>query len=209
VFSKKIWPMTRSPENELILTRQVQPDGNSGGQPSGPAGFDAADEVAALHAKIDQLTDQLAALGRLVETALLSSPLPIVPSPKAAGRAEQQNLPPFPTTKDLRRVLRNRALRTKHFPGDLFADPAWDMLLDLAASIPERRRVSVTSLCLAAGVPTTTALRWIGLLVDAGFVERGVDAADRRRVFVTLTDRAIRAMARYFGDIAPESPATI
>jgi len=36
------------------------------------------------------------------------------------------------------------------------ADPAWDMLLDLTAARAESRAVSVSSLCIAAGVPTTT-----------------------------------------------------
>ncbi len=60
------------------------------------------------------------------------------------------------------RIIRQRQLRARFFDGELFADPAWDMLLDLTAARVEARRVSVTSLCIASGVPPTTALRWIG-----------------------------------------------
>ena len=42
------------------------------------------------------------------------------------------------------------------------------MLLDLTAARAEHTRVSVTSLCIASGVPPTTALRWIGQMSDAG-----------------------------------------
>lgn len=101
----------------------------------------------------------------------------------------------------LRRIIRQRQLRKRFFDGDLFADPAWDMLLDLAAARAEHKRVSVTSLCIASGVPSTTALRWITLLTDAGLVERIEDDTDRRRAFLALTDRAADAMARYFAEI--------
>ena len=79
----------------------------------------------------------------------------------------------------------------------LFEDPAWDMLLDLFAAELERRRVSVSSLCIAAAVAPTTALRWIGKLIDAGLLERQPDAFDRRRAFMSLTARASGGMRSY------------
>ena len=100
----------------------------------------------------------------------------------------------------VRRIIRNRQLRSKFFDEDFFADPVWDMLLDLTAARAEHKRVSVTSLCIAAGVPPTTALRWINVLVDSGLAERSNDDTDRRRIFVALTDSAADAMARYFNE---------
>ena len=87
------------------------------------------------------------------------------------------------------------------FDADLFADPAWDMLLDLTAAHAEGQQVSVTSLCIAAGVPATTALRWIKQLVETGVFERVADAADKRRAFIALSDKSVDAMARYFASI--------
>jgi DNA-binding MarR family transcriptional regulator len=106
----------------------------------------------------------------------------------------------MPSPALIRRIIRHRQLRGKLLPEHLFADPAWDMLLDLAAAKVEHKRVSVTSLCLASGVPMTTALRWIAILSDEGLIERKEDPADRRRVFVELTDRANTAMMIYFRD---------
>ncbi|MGJ3628472.1 hypothetical protein AB5I41_18845 [Sphingomonas sp. MMS24-JH45] len=40
------------------------------------------------------------------------------------------------------------------------------MLLDLFAAELERARVSVSSLCIAAAVAPTTALRWIGRMAS-------------------------------------------
>jgi DNA-binding MarR family transcriptional regulator len=87
----------------------------------------------------------------------------------------------------------------------MFADPAWDILLDLTAARGEHVRVSVTSLCIASGVPPTTALRWIGQMVDTGLLERVEDEEDRRRAFIALTEKAADAMARYFAEIGKGS----
>jgi DNA-binding MarR family transcriptional regulator len=79
------------------------------------------------------------------------------------------------------------------------------MLLDLTAAHAEHRRVSVTSLCLASGVPPTTALRWVQQMTESGLFERVADSADKRRVFISLSDRAADAMARYFSEIDVEA----
>lgn len=109
--------------------------------------------------------------------------------------------PPLPDPRLVRRIIRQRQLRARFFDGDLFADPAWDMLLDLTAARAEHTRVSVTSLCIASGVPPTTALRWIGQMTESGLLERVEDEADRRRAFIALTDKAADAMARYFAEL--------
>ena len=79
----------------------------------------------------------------------------------------------------------------------LFADPAWDMLLDLFAAQLERCQVSVSSLCIAAAVPPTTALRWIGTLHEAGLFERQADPSDRRRAYIGLSAKGFEAMRSY------------
>jgi DNA-binding MarR family transcriptional regulator len=109
--------------------------------------------------------------------------------------------PPLPDPRLVRRIIRQRQLRARFFDGEMFADPAWDILLDLTAARAEHTRVSVTSLCIASGVPPTTALRWIGQLTEAGLLERVEDETDRRRAFIALTDRAAEAMARYFAEL--------
>jgi DNA-binding transcriptional ArsR family regulator len=119
----------------------------------------------------------------------------------AAPTLDDGLLTPLPDPQLIRRVIRQRQLRGRFFDSALFADPAWDMLLDLAAARAEHKQVSVTSLCIASGVPPTTALRWIGQLTAAGLLERVEDEADRRRAFLALSDQAAEAMARYFATI--------
>jgi hypothetical protein len=103
-----------------------------------------------------------------------------------------------PSAPQVRALIRARHARSNHFPGDLFADPAWDMLLDLMAARLEGKVVSVSSLCIAAVVPPTTALRWIKTMTDGGLMERKADPTDGRRVFIDLTERSMEAMQAYF-----------
>ena len=107
----------------------------------------------------------------------------------------------LPDPRMIRRILRQRQQRARFFDAELFADPAWDMLLDLAAARAEHKRVSVTSLCIASGVPPTTALRWISQMTRAGLFERVEDTLDRRRAFIALTEKAADGMGRYFAAI--------
>ncbi|WP_447952847.1 winged helix DNA-binding protein [Sphingopyxis chilensis] len=101
----------------------------------------------------------------------------------------------------VRGYIRRRRERAELFPSDFFSDPVWDMMLDLYAAHLERQPVSVSSLCIAAAVPATTALRWIKTLTARGWFERARDERDGRRVYVSLSDDALSRLDRYFDSI--------
>lgn len=117
--------------------------------------------------------------------------------------------PPLPHPRIIRDILRRRRMRAQLFGDDWFADPAWDMMLDLAAAMSEEARVSVSSLCQASGVPQTTALRWINQMVDAGLLLRIDDPVDRRRAFIELSDETLRKLAQYFEEIGAGSKLVV
>jgi len=99
------------------------------------------------------------------------------------------------------RLLRQRRQREACFGKHLFADPCWDMLLDLyVARKRHLRPISVSSLCIASAVPATTALRWIDTLVQEGLVVRQPDPRDKRRVLVSLTDEGSDKLDRLLTD---------
>jgi hypothetical protein len=115
--------------------------------------------------------------------------------------------PALPDSRTVRQVIANRQARARFFDSELFGDPAWDMLLDLTAAHGEGGQVSVTSLCIAAGVPATTALRWLTQMVETGIFVRVPDPVDKRRAFIALSEKAIGAMASYFASL--RSPVTM
>jgi hypothetical protein len=105
--------------------------------------------------------------------------------------------PETPCAADIRAMIRVRRMRDQYFDPQLFADPAWDMLLDLMAARLECGEIAVSSLCIAAAVPPTTALRWIKTMTDTGLFERVADPDDGRRIFIRLADHAAAGMATY------------
>jgi DNA-binding MarR family transcriptional regulator len=146
--------------------------------------------------RLRQLSDEVsriaATLARL-STGPAAAP-PVVQPPTS------MDAPPV-SAETVRSVIRARRLRARYFREDLFADPAWDMLLDLLQAEISHLRVPVSSLCIAAAVPATTALRWLKTMVQQGIFIRRADPHDGRRVFVELAPEASQALRRYFAEV--------
>lgn len=75
------------------------------------------------------------------------------------------------------------------------------MLLDLFVAAADGRDVSVSSACIASGVPNSTALRWIGELEREGMVVRRRDDRDARRTFLEIAPDAADGVERWLGDV--------
>ena len=153
----------------------------------------AADKNAA---RLRQLSDEVSRIAATL-ARLSTGPTAAPPSiePVAAG-----DVPPV-SAETVRAVIRARRLRSRYFSEELFADPAWDMLLDLLQAEIAHLRVPVSSLCIAAAVPATTALRWLKTMVSEGIFIRRADPHDGRRVFVELAPDASGALRRYFAEV--------
>lgn len=164
----------------------------------------AADNSAA---RLRQLSDEV---GRIAATLarLSTGPEQRPGMPRAIAPAHADDQPVTEISRDLlRSIIRARRLRSRFFPEELFADPAWDMLLDLTQAELAQIRVPVSSLCIAAAVPATTALRWIKSLTDNGMLLRRADPHDGRRVFIEMAPATSQAMRRYFAEVG--KPVTV
>jgi len=95
----------------------------------------------------------------------------------------------------VRIIAERRVERYQYLPAEMFGEPAWDMLLDLYLASGDGKSISVSSACIASRAPATTALRWLRRMEQLGLVARVNDDSDRRRVYVTITDAAKRALA--------------
>ena len=145
-------------------------------------------------ARLRQLSDEM---GRIASTLARLSSGPGAPAIKPGdGKAQAPDV----DAESVRAIIRARRLRSRFFSEELFADPAWDMLLDLLQAEIAQLRVPVSSLCIAASVPATTALRWIKTMTEQGLFVRRADPHDGRRVFVELAPAASDAMRRYFAE---------
>jgi DNA-binding MarR family transcriptional regulator len=147
-------------------------------------------------ARLRQLSDEVS---RIASTLARLSAGPAAVAHRPAP-APIQDLPAVPA-ETVRTVIRARRLRSRYFHEDLFADPAWDMLLDLLQAEIAQLRVPVSSLCIAAAVPATTALRWLKTMVQEGLFRRRADPHAGRRVFVELAPETSMALRRYFAEL--------
>lgn len=110
---------------------------------------------------------------------------------------DQEPCAPFKQPEHIKQIIRARRLRDEIFGAELFADPAWDILLDAFLAHLEQRRVSVSHLCDAASVPATTALRWLSTLEQQGYLTREPDRYDGRRTWIRLSEKGIEALENY------------
>ena len=152
--------------------------------------------------RLRQLSDEV---GRIAATLARLSTVPAAPEVELRKPVEQDV--PDVSVESVRSVIRARRLRGRYFAEDMFADPAWDMLLDLLQAEIAQLRVPVSSLCIAAAVPATTALRWLKSMTEKGIFVRRADPHDGRRVFVELSRDASLAMRRYFAEVG--KPAVV
>lgn len=148
----------------------------------------ASRRAADLQADDEQLRDTLRALAHRVaelEARLVQGGVP------AIHGLSDDKLATIATS-----IYRTRQHRRSYFDPSLFAEPGWDMLLDLFINRVRGARVSTTSLCLAGGVPQATGLRWIGVLEKQGLLRRFNAPDDARLVLIEITAKGYRLMRK-------------
>lgn len=98
----------------------------------------------------------------------------------------------------VRALIAGRRQRNSALENVDFGEPGWDIILDLYQASLSGRRTAVSSLCIAANVPATTALRYISSMTQRGLLMRDPDPMDGRRVFIRLSDQLEKAIEQYF-----------
>ena len=146
--------------------------------------------------RLRQLSEEVS---RIASTLARLSTGPVAPMRPTEQPPAEGDVPPV-SAETVRAIIRARRLRSRYFEESMFADPAWDMLLDLLQAEITQLRVPVSSLCIAAAVPATTALRWLKSMTQQGIFVRRADPHDGRRVFVELSPAASQSLRRYFAD---------
>lgn len=103
----------------------------------------------------------------------------------------------------IRRLLKARRLRESRLGINFFADPAWDIVLEVFAATLGGQRISVSGVCQAGSVPDTTALRWVKKLEQEGWFVRRADPTDARRFWIELSAEAFVKLQSFFEGIWP------
>ncbi len=162
------------------------------------------DDPAAREALVDKmasLSDELQRLSRLIhEPAAETSIAHDGEIPRPANSSDNSEVDEAQICAFIRDALKQEARRRKIGAGELFGDPAWEMLLDLLLAKMEDRQVSVSSACIASGAPMSTALRLVRRLVSEGVLFRVPDEHDRRRHFLIINPKLEQPLIHYLSD---------
>ncbi|MCW5746912.1 MAG: response regulator [Alphaproteobacteria bacterium] len=113
--------------------------------------------------------------------------------------APPQTAIPNEASTQVRWLLQERRYRMarERVMGAGFGDePGWNMLMELMHARLAAQQVPVSALCAASGVPQTSALRRLSDLMSDGLVVKERDPKDARRIWVSLTDRAIELIEK-------------
>ena len=137
---------------------------------------------------VKDLTAKLSAVAEEFNgrVAKAGEPAPVGNEPNDAALVEHANA-----------VLEQRRLRRKFLPGELFHEPAWDMLLALFASRDDRMPMNIKALVSMSDAPVTTSQRWIEHLHKLKLIDRVTDPTDRRRVEISLSYTGDQQMKAY------------
>ncbi len=95
-----------------------------------------------------------------------------------------------------RRLLRRQLLGSE----ELFGEPAWDMLLDLFIHECEGKPLSMSSLSISTGIPTSSGMKLIHRLCDAGILQRLPDHRDGRRSLMKISPDIAHRLRAYFAE---------
>lgn len=157
--------------------------------------------------KISNLSQELRSLAQLLDepeeqqgaaAAQGAAGGPIGPA-QASVRLSHDHQP-GELTAYIREILRKESKRREIGGGELFGDPAWEMLLDLLLAKIEGREVAVSSACIASGAPMSTALRLVRRLVAEDVLCRLPDEHDRRRHFLVINPNLEQPLIDYLSE---------
>lgn len=120
-----------------------------------------------------------------------------------APGVSQEGMAPSPKQLQsfVRSIVRFRQNRAQFLDSALFADPAWDILLDLTSAALEGKPVPASSVSAASQAPLSTALRYIRQLTDAGLIRSWRDPEDKRRTLLELEPETFQAMHDYLSSV--------
>jgi DNA-binding MarR family transcriptional regulator len=110
----------------------------------------------------------------------------IVPAPNRANEMSPGIMPPEALLARAQSILRVRRSRERLLGRAMIGEPAFDLLLCLYVRTGQQD-TSLTSLAKPAGIPYSSAMRWIAYLADKGLVTRSESNTDRRATSVHLT----------------------
>lgn len=100
------------------------------------------------------------------------------------------------TEDHIQSLLAMRRARSSILGGELFSDPAWDILLELYAAKLGHRKASLEELARSSGTPLSTTRRWVAALEGDGLAQQMRDPTEGAYTRISLTAEGVARMER-------------
>ena len=107
--------------------------------------------------------------------------------------------------RDVELVIRVRRARAEVFGEGLFADPAWDILLQLCAASLQGRKLHLGD--IASDVPRSTVARWAAVLEERGLICCSADPVASSTLWLSLSPAGDRKMSGVLARLHELHPA--
>lgn len=150
--------------------------------------------------KLERMAEELIEMARVMRGGAAERPTePRAPLPKSRALNEAARYSPklARLAAIAKAQYETRRHRNDVMPAKLLGEASWDIVLDLFINQVAGRKVSISSACIAANVPSTTALRYVYVLEGHGLIKRTDDRSDHRRSFLELSEECFVRMCRY------------
>lgn len=99
-------------------------------------------------------------------------------------------------------LLRQRQQRSDYVSSTLFAEPGWDMLLELYVIENSGSSTAASALMPHSEIPKSTKARWLDHLEQLRLVRRRAHPHEPETEFVELTDEGTRQLEGYLSSIS-------
>ena len=70
----------------------------------------------------------------------------------------------------------------------LFANSCWNMCLDIFICDLKDQRITVSSIAHSSGIPMTTAMSYINVMVEQGLLHKTPNSVDNRMIYVSVSE---------------------
>ncbi len=138
-------------------------------------------EIAAIKSALAQATEKMENLGGLIASSENKQPFVSLPA--------TDNIDDLELIQRAERLLGWSRLKaeTLNLGSGLFADSCWNMCLDVYICDLKDQKITVSSIAHSSGIPMTTAMRYINVMVEEGLLEKSPNPSDNRMIFISTS----------------------
>lgn len=159
-------------------------------------------EIAAIQSVLSQATEKMAALNGLIISS--DNTQPAEPVNDSAPVLANDNIDTAELVRRAEKLLKWNRFKAEMLSArsGLFADSCWNMCLDTYICDIKDKKITVSSIAHGSGIPMTTAMRYINVMVEEGLLVKSPNPSDNRMIFLSTSAACkdkISAILRHMG----------